>query len=303
MEVLAGLRADVLPASVVTLGMFDGVHRGHQALLDACRREASIRNLPAVVLTYEPHPSQILQRDHPTALLTPLPEKLSRLAEHAIDFILIPPFTEEFSRLSPQAFFTDVLLASLHPQLVVVGYRTTFGHARAGNAQLLREFGQRFGFAVHIVEPIEVDGQAVSSTRVRQCLANGNVELAAALLGYSYMVSGLVIAGDQRGRQFGIPTANLQPPPEKLIPADGVYVVDVPRPEGIFRAVMNIGNRPTFNRPRTLEVHLLDYDGNLYGQELTVIFRQRLREVQPFNSEKELLEQIRRDIADARRWK
>lgn len=300
MEVVAGTRPDVVSAAVVTLGMFDGVHRGHQVLLQTCKREAAIRGLPAVALTYEPHPSFLLHPEHPVPLLTPLKEKLLHLARCGMDYTVIPHFTREFSLLSPQDFLCDVLVASLHPVLVVAGYRTTFGHGRAGNAGVLREFAKRHAIAVEIVEPIEVAGCPVSSSRIRQCLAEGNVELASSLLGYHYEVTGVVTPGDQRGRQLGIPTANLQPPSEKLIPADGVYIVDVPREDGLRRAVMSIGNRPTFDRPRTLEVHILDYADDLYGQELTVIFRQRLREVQSFSSQTALLAQIRDDIAAAR---
>ncbi len=300
MEVISGIRSDVLPASVVTLGMFDGVHRGHQALLECCRREAVAYSLPAVALTYEPHPSQILHPDYLVPLLTPLREKLPRLAHAGIDYTFIPAFTRDFSLLSPEAFLVEVLVASLHPVLVIAGYRTTFGHARAGNADVLRSFGARYGFAVEIVEPVEVDGVAVSSTRIRQSLGAGDVELARELLGYHYELTGMVLPGDQRGRTLGFPTANLSTPPEKLIPADGVYIVDVPLATGTSRAVMNIGNRPTFDRPRTLEVHLLDYSGDLLGQELTIVFRRRLREVRKFPTTEALLTQIRSDIAAAR---
>ena len=300
MEVITGMRADVLAASVVTLGMFDGVHRGHQALLQTCRREASARGVAAAALTYEPHPSQILHPSHPIPLLTPLREKLGRLAQTGIDVTVVPQFTHAFSQLSPHAFLSEVLVAALHPVLVVAGYRTTFGHARAGNAEVLRDCGARMGFAVEIVEPIALAGDPVSSTRIRQCLESGDVALAAELLGYRYEVTALVTPGDGRGRQLGIPTANLEPPPEKLIPADGVYVVDVPRPEGIFRAVMSIGNRPTFDRPRTLEVHLLDYAGDLYGQQITVIFRRYLRPVRAFATVTELMARILEDITEAR---
>jgi riboflavin kinase/FMN adenylyltransferase len=300
MQVVSEMRQQILTASVVTFGMFDGVHRGHQALLQQCRHAASLRALPSVVLTYEPHPSQILHPENPIPLLTPLREKLARLEEAGIAYTLIPQFTRQFSLLSPDAFIAEVLVAALHPVLVVAGYRSTFGHARAGNVEALRELGARYGFMVEVVQPIDVAGGAVSSTRIRQCLADGHVELAAELLGYGYAVTGLVMPGDQRGRQIGIPTANLEPLSEKLIPADGVYAVEVPLPAGTFRGVMNIGNRPTFARPRTLEVHLLDYAGDLYGQELTVIFRKRLRDVRPFATPGALVAQIQADIAAAR---
>ncbi|HEY3378942.1 MAG TPA: bifunctional riboflavin kinase/FAD synthetase [Armatimonadota bacterium] len=300
MKVIRGIRPDLLPASVVTLGMFDGVHRGHQALLQTCRTQAAQVHLPAVALTYEPHPSVILRPDHPIALLTTMPEKLEHLARWGMDVVVIPEFTLEFSQLPADRFLHEVLVAALHPQVVVAGYRTTFGHAREGTAAVLRDAGVALGFAVDIVEPIEVAGGPVSSTRIRQALEAGEIALATELLGYRYQLSGLVTHGDGRGHQIGVPTANLTTPPEKLIPADGVYAVEASAPGVTRRAVMNIGKRPTFNRPYSLEVHLLDYHADLYGQPLTVTFLARLRETRPFDSQESLLAQIRADIALAR---
>jgi riboflavin kinase/FMN adenylyltransferase len=299
MRVIDGLQTDVLPASAVTLGMFDGVHRGHQALLSACRAHAARLGVPSVALTYEPHPSRVLRPDQPVRLLTPLPEKLERMAHHGIDYVLIAEFTLEFSRLSPEQYLRS-LVAALHPRVVVAGYRTTFGHHRAGSADVLRELGARLGFGVEIVEPILVEDGPVSSTRIRESLAAGEVELAAELLGYHYRLNGVVRHGDGRGQQLGIPTANLEVTAEKLIPADGVYAVQVTAPDVICRGVMNIGQRPTFDRPASLEVHLLDFQGDLYGTPITVTFLKRLRATRPFPTPEALLAQIHEDIAEAR---
>jgi len=300
MKVFHGIRPDLLPASVVTLGMFDGVHRGHQALLHSCRAHADRQALPAVALTYAPHPSQVLRPDMPVRLLTLLPEKLDRLAHYAMDAVVIAEFTRAFSQLSPEEYLRDVLMAGLHPRMVVVGYRTTFGRARAGTAEVLREMGRQLGFDVEVVSPIEVAGSAVSSSRIRECLEQGEVEMAADLLGYRYQLTGTVTLGDQRGRELGLPTANLEVPAEKMLPADGVYAVDACAPGLKRRAVMSIGNRPTFHRPRSLEVHLLDFSGDLYHQPLTVTFLKRLRSVRTFDTVEELLAEIGRDIAQAR---
>jgi len=301
MKVIHGLHRDILPASVLTLGMFDGVHRGHQALLAACRRHADRLGLPAVALTYEPHPARVLRPDAGVRLLTPLPEKIERLGQFGLDLVAIVEFTRAFSELTPEQFLRDALDASFHPRLVVAGYRTTFGHARAGTAAVLRELGARIGFNVEIVEPVEVAGSPVSSTRIRQCLDNGDVQTTAKLLGYRYRVTGMVEAGDGRGKQLGVPTANLDIPPDKLVPADGIYAVNACLPDGSRRrGVMHIGERPVFDRPRALEVHLLDFDGDLYRQPLTITFLARLRDISDFPDATALVARMREDIARAR---
>ncbi len=300
MQVLRGIHPNLLPASVLTLGMFDGVHRGHQALLAACRTHADRLGLPAVALTYDPHPSRVLRPDAPLRLLTPLPEKLERLARAGMDYTAIAEFTQAFSQITAEAFLRDLLVAGLHPRMVVVGYRTTFGHDRGGTAALLRAFGDAEGIAIDIVEPIEVAGGPVSSTRIRHCLDAGQVELAAELLGYRYRVAGVVTRGDGRGHLLGVPTANLLPPPDKMLPQDGVYVVEVTIAGATRRGVMNIGARPTFGRPASLEVHLLDFHADLYDQPLTVSFLTRLRDIVAFPSVDALLAQIGKDIAEAR---
>ncbi|MHB0937526.1 MAG: bifunctional riboflavin kinase/FAD synthetase [Armatimonadota bacterium] len=296
-----GLHSDIVPASVVTLGMFDGVHRGHQALLAACRRHADRLGLPAVALTYEPHPARVLRPDAGVRLLTPLPEKIERLGQYGMDLVAVGEFTHAFSQLTPEQFLRDALDASFHPRVVVAGYRTTFGHARAGTATVLREFGGELGFEVDIVEPIEVAGAPVSSTRVRDCLDNGDVRTAAELLGYRYRMTGTVMVGDGRGRQLGVPTANLDVHPDKLVPGDGIYAVEACLPgAGHRRGVMHIGARPVFSRPRALEVHLLDFNGDIYLQPLTVVFLARLREIRNFPDANALIAQMREDIAQAR---
>ncbi|HOF88685.1 MAG TPA: FAD synthetase family protein, partial [Armatimonadota bacterium] len=185
MAVIQGLRAQILPASVVTIGMFDGVHRGHQALLHACRRRADALHLPAVALTYDPHPARVLHPDVPVRLLTPRAEKLRRLQASAIDAVVVAHFTHAFSLLSADEYLTLVVDA-LHPRAIVVGYRTTFGRGRAGTADVLRAFGARAGIAVEIVPPVEIRGMPVSSSLIRRTLDEGEVEAAAELLGYRY---------------------------------------------------------------------------------------------------------------------
>jgi riboflavin kinase/FMN adenylyltransferase len=216
-----------------------------------------------------------------------------------LEHVVIAHFTLEFSHLSPEAYLRHVVDA-LHPCAIVVGYRTTFGKDRAGTADVLRQLGDDWGIEIVIVPPIEVNDLPVSSSMIRQRLDAGDVAAAAELLGYRYRLTGTVAHGDARGRELGMPTANLEPMPEKLIPADGVYVVNATTVSGSYRGVMSIGARPTFNRPDALEVHLLDYAGDLYGQELTVTFLQRLRDICTFPTPAALMAQIDDDIRRAR---
>lgn len=302
MRIIRGIGPDLVPASAVTLGMFDGVHRGHQVLLAACRAHADALGLPAVALTYEPHPSHVLRPDLPTPLLTTLDEKLDLLARHGMDVAVVAEFTRTFSQLEAGDFIRSVLCHSLHPVALVAGYRTTFGHDRGGNAALLGHLAHGCAFEVEIVPPVEVAGGPVSSSRIRQLLLTGELAEANTLLGYPYRMRGTVVAGDGRGRTLGIPTANLDTDTDtdKLVPAEGIYAVDVDTDAGRFRGAMNIGARPTFGRPRTLEVHLLDFAGDLYGARPTITFLARLRDVRTFATVEALLAQITDDIAQAR---
>lgn len=300
MQIIRGIRPDIFPASVVTLGMFDGVHLGHQALLRACRAHADRLGLPAVALTYEPHPVKVLHPEIPLQLLTTLPEKLQLLAEWGMDATVVAEFTPEFALLTPTDFISDVLCHALHPAQVVAGYRTTFGRERAGSAVVLQQLGNECRFAVEIIPPVEASLGAISSTGIRKLLADGQVKTASEMLGHYYTLSGSVMHGDARGRELGFPTANILPPLDKIIPGEGVYAVTVSVNDKQIRAVMNIGTRPTFNRPYSLEVHLLDFSGDLYQQELAITFLTRIRNVQRFSSARELMARIEQDIAVAR---
>ncbi len=300
MQIIRGISPDLFPASVVTLGMFDGVHLGHQALLRSCRTHADRLGLPAVALTYEPHPVKILHPEVPLQLLTTLPEKLQLLAEWGMDATVVANFTPEFARLTPGDFISNVLCHAFHPAQVVAGYRTTFGRGRAGSAEVLQQLGNECRFAVEIIQPVEVSTGAISSTAIRSFLAAGQVESAAEMLGHHYILRGTVAHGDARGRELGFPTANIVTPAEKIIPGTGVYAVQVQAAGASFRGVMNIGTRPTFNRPYSLEVHLLEFHGDLYEQELEITFLARIRGVTQFTSAAELVARIELDIAVAR---
>jgi riboflavin kinase/FMN adenylyltransferase len=290
------------PAPAVTVGNFDGVHRGHQALLAETVRQARAVGGHAVVLTFDPHPARVLSPERAPAALTTLDQKAEELARAGADVLALLPFTEALSRESPAEFARLVLAGAVRARQVIVGEGFRFGRGRSGDVGELRRLGQDLGFEVHAVPPVDEDGAAVSSSRIREHLGRGEVAAARRLLGRSYSVDGRVVKGDGRGRTLGIPTANLESANE-ILPARGVYAcrVRLAAGEPFHAAVGNRGTRPTFGgRGETLEVHLLDFDQDLYGSSLRVAIEERLRDERGFAGPAELLAQIREDITRAR---
>lgn len=258
-----------------------------------------------MVVTFEPHPQLVVRRpDRPAIhLLSPLEEKASLLAEMGVELLVALPFTAEVAKMAPEEFARGVLSQSLHASHVVVGYDHTFGKDRSGTAATLRQLGAELGFQVEIVDKIVVDGAPVSSTRIRRLLTQGKVAAAARLLGRHYAVHGTVVEGRGLGRQLGYPTANIRPPAEKLIPASGIYAALIHLGGEKLRGILNIGVRPTFGEQTgkpVLEVHIYDYDGELYGHELTVEFLGRIRGERRFESSHELVRQIEADKVASR---
>lgn len=292
--------------SVVAIGMFDGVHRGHQAVIRAARQLASARNLPCTVFTFVSHPRQVLRPDQPVPLLTTWEEKRCFLASFGVDTVVGAPFTPAFSELSARDFVERILVGQMRARHVVVGYNFAFGHGQEGNGERLKALGAELGFEVTVVPPYEVDGASVSSSRIRKLLATGLVQEANALLGRSYALTGTVVTGDQRGRLLGFPTANLSVDEGKLLPAYGVYAGQAlwTEPDGTSHqapCVVNLGMRPTFDPPQLrIEAHLLGWSGDLYGKLLTVSLQHRLRAELAFRAVDELVAQIRQDVAQAR---
>jgi len=294
--------------SVITVGTFDGLHRGHQAIIAALKKEARGRNGSATVVTFAPHPQTVLQRpDKPAVqILTTTNEKIALLQREEVERIVVIPFTLEFSRTSSENFVREILLRRLGLQAMVLGHDHGFGKNREGDFATLQRLGNELGFAVHEVPPFEVNGVTLSSTKVREALLNGEAEKAAEYLGRSYTWRGVVERGDARGRLLGFPTANLRPLDDgKLAPANGVYAVWVEiesllhgraAEEKKYPAMMNIGVRPTFGKmTRTIEAHLLDFSGDLYGATLNIHFAARLRHEQKFDSPQALVAQLQRD--------
>ena len=292
-----------LPAPVVTVGQCDGVHLGHVAVLEAVCAEAASRKGTGVVVTFDPHPRTVIDPTQAPGILTSLEEKVRRVAPLGIDLLVVVAFTQALRKLSPEAFVEDYLVRRLRAQVVVVGYDHGFGKGRRGGLETMQALGRDFGFGVRSVAPVLIDGKPVSSTRIRRLVVEGNLEAACRLLGGGYPVAGRVAHGDGRGRTLGVPTANLAiEEPGKLMPPDGVYAAWAYLPSGDrCDAVLNLGYRPTFNgRSRALEAHILDFEGDLYGQRLTLELVHRIRGEQRFETPAALIAQIKNDLEAAR---
>ena len=294
---------DGLGPTVVTVGMFDGVHRGHRALLDRVAAEAAASGLPAAV-TFDRHPLAVLRPGSEPPLLTTLDRKVELLGEAGMATVLVLEFTRELSEVTAEVFAAEVLFDALAARAVVVGENFRFGHKAAGDPALLATLGGPRGIEV-VAVPLHADGgQVVSSTRVRAELAEGDVAAAAASLGRPYAVEGTVVVGDRRGGPvLGVPTANLGLPPGIAIPADGVYAGHLTdEHDAVARpAAISVGTNPQFGTERRVEAHVLDFDADLYGHRVSVAFSHRLRGQAVFAGTAELVAQMRADIDQARR--
>jgi riboflavin kinase/FMN adenylyltransferase len=292
------------PQSVVTVGTFDGVHRGHQAIIDYLGRRAGERSGPSTLVSFDPHPRSVVHGED-VPLLTTVAERADVLEELGLDRFVVIPFTEDFARLTPEAYVRDVLVQRIGVQEVTVGYDHRFGKDRAGDVDLLRDLGAQYEFEVDFIPPQEVDRDVVSSSSIRALLAeDGAIEQANERLGRAYGLSGDVARGEGRGRKLGYPTANLVlEDPRKLVPKRGVYATVVTLPDGRREGgMMNIGRRPTFDEMDvTVEVHVFNFEGDLYGERLSVQFLQRLRDEQKFESAEALAAQLSEDEQRCRR--
>jgi riboflavin kinase / FMN adenylyltransferase len=299
-----------LGRTVITVGMYDGVHRGHQVLIGAAVSRAQAMRRPCLLLTFDPHPAEVVRPGSHPAILTSLDRKAELVAELGVDAMCVLPFTPEFMRLSPETFTHTVLVEQLHAAQVVVGENFTYGHKAAGNVQTLTVEGRRFGFAVEGIPLAAVDDDAVtiSSTYIRACVAAGDMASAGRALGRPHRVDGVVVRGDRRGRDMGYPTANVESPAFTAIPADGVYaghlVTRDPRSGASrerFPAAISVGSNPTFQGSRrSVEAFVLDYDGDLYGEHVGIEFVERLRPMIAFPDVEALLEAMAKDVSDTR---
>jgi riboflavin kinase/FMN adenylyltransferase len=287
--------------SAVALGVFDGVHLGHRAILGGAVAHARATGSPAIACTFDPHPLEVLQPDRAPLPITTLDERLDLIAACGVDETVVLTFTRELAAMEPEAFVKDVLVDRLAARQVVVGFNHRFGRGARGDAALLRELGARGGFSVDVIEPLTVDGVPVSSTAIRSALARGDLDAAVRMLGRPYTLPGKVVAGAGRGRTLGFPTANVAPDRPVLV-APGVYACTVEVAGQSRRAVVNVGVRPTFGEQAlAVEAYLLDFSGDLYGQTVRLVFRSRVREERRFSSVDALRAQIADDVENARR--
>ncbi len=308
MEVFEGYRALFRPLSspALALGNFDGVHRGHQRLIEAAVKAAADREGDAVVYTFEPHPAKVLAPEFAPQQITSLERKLELFADLGIDVCIVEPFTKELAAMPPDAFLQQVLVDVVRAEHVVVGYDFTYGRKRAGSVADLRTFAANHGFTAQVIEAVTVEDIVASSTKVRNFVSTGNLKGARLLLGRNFDVDGDVIKGAERGRTIGFPTANIDHGAE-LMPAGGVYAVtmqllDSETPNDVIGGVANLGTNPTFtdSAAMSLEVHLFDFDQDIYGRRVRVSFIERLRGERRFDGVDALIEQIQKDAAAAK---
>lgn len=290
--------------SVVTIGVFDGVHRGHQAIIGHTVKRARDLGLQSVVVTFDPHPAEVVRPGSHPAVLTEPVRKAELIEQLGVDALCVVPFTPEFSRLSPEAFAHDGLVEALHAAVVVVGDNFRFGHRAAGDVALLEGLGRSFGFTVEEAPMVAADDLVFSSTYIRSCVDAGDVRAAAAALGRPHRVSGVVVRGDQRGRELGFPTANLMVHRYAAVPADGVYAAWLIRGgqvAGPQPASVSIGTNPTFSgQDRRVEAYVLDFAGDLYGERVSLDFVAHLREQRKYEGIEPLVAQIRDDVEQTR---
>lgn len=304
MEIIKGIQNLRRPLTnpVVTLGNFDGVHLGHQQIFKRVEEEASKILGEGVVVTFEPHPLKVLAPEKFLPLLTPFRKKMMLIKESGIEIVLCIEFSLTFSEISPAEFIETILVEKVKVKKVIIGYNYHFGKGQKGDSQTLKDAGKFFDFEVEVVEPLRVGSSIVSSSKIRALIQRGEVEEASKLLGRNYPIIGKVVEGAKRGQTLGFPTANLEVSDE-LYPKTGVYAVEVVWQQRRFNGLANIGSNPTFSTQIgrreerfSLEVHILDFNKKIYGNEIEVHFKKRIRDEVRFESPSLLIEQIKKDI-------
>ncbi|MEC7263966.1 MAG: bifunctional riboflavin kinase/FAD synthetase [Bacteroidota bacterium] len=288
---------DIPNQTIITIGTFDGVHLGHRKILERLINNAKATNLKSTVLTFFPHPRMVLQKDVDIKLLNTLEEKKQIMETLGLDYLIIHPFTKEFSRLTATEFVEDILVDGLKAKKIIIGYDHRFGRNRNANIQDLITFGNTLGFDVEEIPAQEIDDVSVSSTKIRNALLEGDIETANSYLNYEYMLTGTIGKGKGLGKEFGFPTANLHIEEEyKLIPKTGVYVVKSTFDGKEYFGMMNIGFNPTVDgTTKSIEVNFFDFDGDLYGKKVQVSILHRIRDEHKFNSVEELKQQLQKD--------
>ncbi len=289
-----------LPYPVVTMGNFDGIHRGHQEIFRTLRQEAEAHGGTTLVITFFPHPLKVLHPDHAPRLITNLKERIKLMEGCGIDCVICLPFDEEFAGWDAERFVREILVGKIGARKVLVGEDFRFGRNREGDIAFLQARGRPFGYTVRKIKPVQVDGMEVSSTRIRQLIQKGRVRDSAALLGRPYDISGTVVTGEKRGRTLGFPTANLATEAE-LLPPNGVYAVRVALGKEQRPGVASLGVKPTFSGKRfSIEAHIFDFDRDIYGESIRMEFIEWIRDEKSFPDARALAEQIDRDAKQAR---
>jgi riboflavin kinase / FMN adenylyltransferase len=287
--------------SVVTIGVFDGVHRGHQIMVGRAIQRARERGLPCVLVTFDPHPAEVIRPGSHPARLTTLRRRAALAADLGVDAFLVLPFTVAVSRMEPAAFAHEILVERLHAAEVVVGTNFTFGYKASGDVPMLLELGRKFGFGVEGMGLVSDGGVTFSSTYIRSCIDAGDVEAAAAALGRPHRVEGVVVHGEKRGRELGFPTANIAMAPYTAVPADGVYAGLFAIRDRLLPTAVSVGTNPTFSgRERTVEAYVLDVSEDFYGFDVAVDFTARLRGQERFDDVDALIAQMKRDVERTR---
>ncbi|HEY4219660.1 MAG TPA: bifunctional riboflavin kinase/FAD synthetase [Gemmatimonadaceae bacterium] len=289
--------------SVATVGTFDGVHLGHRDILARLQQRSEALGFPAVLVTFRPHPLEVVNPTAAPMLLTPDVEQLDALVDSGPLHVVVLPFTAALSRYSAASFVSELLVERYHVRELVIGYDHGIGRGREGDGAVLTQLGRAQGFGVDIMPPtLDTMGAPISSSAIRTSIAHGDLERAKRSLGRGYAFRGVVVPGHQRGRELGFPTANIQlVSARKLLPPEGVYAVRAQSPRGTFGGMMNLGARPTFGEfDHTLEVHLFDAEGDWYGEAVSVELIRRLRDTTRFDSVSALVAQLGQDARDAR---
>ena len=287
---------------IVTTGTFDGVHLGHQKIISRLKDVAKKHQGETVLLTFYPHPRMVLfPEDNELKLLNTQQEKIQLLEKYGVDHLIIYPFTKEFSRLTSVEFVRNILVNSIHTKKLIIGYNHHFGRNREGSFEHLKEFGPVYGFDVEEIPAKDIDSIEISSTKIRNALLSGDVEMATTFLGHAYSLAGKVIKGYQKGRIIGYPTANIEVEDKyKLIPGDGVYAVKVEVRGKLYGGMLNIGNNPTIEgKGRSIEVNIFDFNETIYGEDATIFFIKRLRDELKFAGLEELKDALAIDKQNA----
>ena len=283
--------------SVITIGTFDGVHIGHKKIINQLTSISSKNNLISILLSFFPHPKMVLQNDNELKLINTIQEKEGLLNSLNLDYLIIKEFTKEFSRLSALEFVRDILVNKLNAKHIIIGYDHHFGRNRTANIEQLKEFGELYDFKVTEILAQDIDDIAISSTKIRKALINGEIRLANKFLGYNFFFSGDVIHGNNIGKTISFPTANIKiDAPYKLVPKNGVYIVKTIIDNQITFGMMNIGYNPTFNgKQKSIEIHFINFNKNIYHKNLTIEMISRIRNEIKFNTVEDLKKQLEQD--------